>query len=141
MPPLDIDPRALGQRLTEARKARGMTQEEVAEFLGCSRPTYLAIEKGERRAKADEIIRLAPFLGRKVHELVRAGEPITDLQPHLRAVADKMKVSDRSGLSTAIDQLLRFAEDYAELERIMNDRLRPNYPAEIALNPRIDPAG
>ena len=34
MPPLDIDPRMLGQRIAEARKARGKTQEEVAEFLG-----------------------------------------------------------------------------------------------------------
>ena len=29
-----IDPRILGQRMVEARKARGKTQEEVAEFLG-----------------------------------------------------------------------------------------------------------
>ena len=64
-------PRILGQRIAEARKARGKTQEEVAEFLGYSRPTYIAIEKGERPAKTDEILRLAPFLGRTVNELVR----------------------------------------------------------------------
>ena len=34
MPPLEtIDPRILGQRIAEARKARGKTQEEVADFL------------------------------------------------------------------------------------------------------------
>ena len=88
---LELDPRVLGQRISEARKSRGKTQEEVAEFLGYSRPTYIAIEKGERTAKPDEIIKLASFFGRKVNELVRPGEPVTDLQPHLRAVADKMK--------------------------------------------------
>src|SRR5437868_3109204 len=112
MPPLDIDPRVLGQRISEARKARGKTQEEVAEFLGYSRPTYIAIEKGERRAKPDEIIKLASFFGRKVNELVRSGEPVTDLQPHLRAVADRMKVAEQAGLNAAIDQLQALAEDY-----------------------------
>ena len=43
-----IDPRIFGQRLAEARKARGITQEAAAAHLGCSRPTYIAIEKGER---------------------------------------------------------------------------------------------
>ena len=93
---LELDPRVLGQRISEARKSRGKTQEEVAEFLGYSRPTYIAIEKGERTAKPDEIIKLASFFGRKVNELVRPGEPVTDLQPHLRAVADKMKTGDNS---------------------------------------------
>jgi Zn-dependent peptidase ImmA (M78 family)/transcriptional regulator with XRE-family HTH domain len=139
MPPVDIDPRVLGQRISEARKARGKTQEQVAEFLGYSRPTYIAIEKGERPARPDEIIKLASFFGRKVNDLVRPGEPVTDLQPHLRAVADRMKPADRSGLNAAIDQLQALAEDYRELERIMNAPLRPNYPPEVTLNPRIDP--
>src|SRR5205085_9476165 len=84
-----LDPRILGQRIAEARKARGKTQEEVADFLGCSRPTYIAIEKGDRLAKSEEIIKLAAFLGRKVNELVRPTEPVVDLQPHLRAAAEK----------------------------------------------------
>ncbi len=136
-----LDPRILGQRISEARKSRGKTQEEVAEFLGYSRPTYIAIEKGERTAKADEIIKLASFFGRKVHELVRPGEPVTDLQPHLRAVADKMKTGDQfqAGLSAAIDQLQALAEDYLELEKLMGSPHRPSYPAEVVLNLKLDP--
>lgn len=52
MPQHETDPRILGQRIAEARKSRGKTQEEVAEFLGYSRPTYIAIEKGERTSPA-----------------------------------------------------------------------------------------
>lgn len=139
--PHEIDPRILGQRIAEARKARGKTQEEVAEFLACSRPTYIAIEKGDRGAKADEIVKLASFFGRKVNELVRPSDPVTDLQPHLRAVADKMKSGDRNHdrLNAAIDQLQSLAEDYRELERMMNAPLRPGYPAEVVLNSKIDP--
>ncbi len=138
--PETLDPRILGQRIAEARKARGKTQEEVAEFLGCSRPTYIAIEKGERLAKTDEIIKLAPFLGKKVNELVRPTEPVVDLQPHLRAVAERMKGADEPALHAAIGDLQQLAEDYRDLERMMNAPLRFNYPPEVSLDSRIDAA-
>ncbi len=134
-----IDRRILGQRITESRKARGKTQEQVAEFLGYSRPTYIAIEKGERPAKSDEIIKLAAFLGRHVHDLVRPTEPVVDLQPHLRAVAERMKGADQEALNLAIDELAGLAEDYLELERMLNAPLRFNYPPEVTLNSQIDP--
>src|SRR2546430_10432660 len=121
-----LDPHVVGQRIAEARKARGRTQEEVADFLECSRPTYIAIEKGDRVAKSDEIIKLASFLGRKVHELVRPTEPVVDLQPHLRAVAEKLKGSDPEALNAAIDELQRISEDYRDLENLMNAQLRFN---------------
>ena len=81
-----LDPKVLGQRLTDARKARDVTQEAAAKHLGCSRPTLIAVEKGLRSPKPEEIVALASLYGRKVHELVRPGEPLADLQPHLRAV-------------------------------------------------------
>ncbi|WP_165233355.1 XRE family transcriptional regulator [Aquisphaera insulae] len=141
MSPLELDPRILGRRISEARRSRGKTQEEVAEYLGYSRPTYIAIEKGERTARADEIVRLASFFGRKVNELARPGEPVTDLQSHLRAVADKMKAGDPSqaGLGAAIDQLQALAEDYLELETLMGSPNRPSYPREVVLNLKLDP--
>ncbi|MEX2121677.1 MAG: XRE family transcriptional regulator [Pirellulales bacterium] len=142
MPQLEkIDPRILGQRIAEARKARGKTQEEVADFLQCSRPTYIAIEKGDRAAKSDEIVKLAGFLGRKVHELVRPTEPAGDLQPHLRAVAEKIKGPDEEALKAGIDELQRLAEDYRDLEKLMDAPLRFNYPPEVRLSPRIEAAG
>jgi Zn-dependent peptidase ImmA (M78 family)/transcriptional regulator with XRE-family HTH domain len=132
------DPKTLGQRIAEARKARGVTQEDVAEFLGYSRPTYIAIEKGERPAKADEIIRLAGYFGRSVHELVRPGEPVVALQPHLRATAERMKAGSGGQLLDAIDELQRFAEDYRELEQLMNAPLRTSFPSEVKLDTPID---
>jgi Zn-dependent peptidase ImmA (M78 family)/DNA-binding XRE family transcriptional regulator len=140
MPPSNaIDPRILGLRIAEARKARGKTQEEVADFLGYSRPTYIAIEKGDRLAKSEEIVKLAGFLGRKVNELVRPTEPVVDLQPHLRAAVEKMKGANGVFLNAAIDDFQRLAEDYRDLEQLMNAPLRFNYPPEVALNARVDP--
>lgn len=132
-----LDPKVLGQRLAEARKARGLTQEAAAKHLGCSRPTLIAIEKGSRLPKADEIITLASLYGRKVHEIVRPGEPVADLQPHLRAVAREMQADDAEVLA-AISALQRFAEDYSRLEQILNVPLKLNYPQEVKLGPRVD---
>ncbi len=132
-----IDPKLLGQRLTEARKARGLTQHEASEHLGCSRPTLIAIEKGTRAAKPSEIVRLAGYYGRSVHDFVRPGAPMADLQPHLRAVAEKMKANDDE-LLQGIAELQQFADDYRELENLMNAPLKFNYPAEVSLNPRVD---
>jgi Zn-dependent peptidase ImmA (M78 family)/DNA-binding XRE family transcriptional regulator len=133
-----IDPVTLGSRLMAARKVRGVTQEEAAKVLGCSRPTLIAIEKGERPAKAAEIVALAAHYGRSVHDLVRVGEPVADMRPHLRAMADRMK-SAGDDLDDSLSALQRFAENYAELERLMETPLRTNYPPEVALGPRIDP--
>jgi len=135
-----IDPRILGQRIAEARKARGVTQEDVANHLGCSRPTYIAIEKGERAVKPEEIVKLADYFGRKVSELVRPGELVVDLQPHLRAVAEKMKPEDEKELVEKIGDLQRLAADYRELERLMNAPLRDNYPSQVSLDTPLDVA-
>jgi Zn-dependent peptidase ImmA (M78 family)/transcriptional regulator with XRE-family HTH domain len=132
-----IAPAVLGQRLAGARKARGVTQEEAAQHLGCSRPTLIAIEKGDRPAKPAEIVTLAAFYGRTVHELVRGGELVADLQPHLRAVADRLQPDDPE-LVQAIADLQGLAEDYRELERLLNAPLRYNYPDQVKLTPHVD---
>ncbi|MCH8243092.1 MAG: ImmA/IrrE family metallo-endopeptidase [Planctomycetes bacterium] len=129
------DPRLLGQRLTAARKARGVTQEEAAKLLGCSRPTLIAIEKGERRAKPDEIMKLAAFYGRSVHELVRPGVKTVALEPHLRAVVDPASAPPEE-MNTAIAELERFAEDYCELERLLDAKPVIARPPEVSLPKR-----
>ena len=131
--------RACSESVSPRPERREKTQEDIAGILGCSRPTYIAMEKGERLPKPEQIVKLAQILGRRVNELVRPGEPVTDLQPHLRAAADKMKEEDKIALSAGIDELQRLAEDYSELERMMNAPLQANYPPEVALNVRLNP--
>lgn len=132
-----INPEYLGKRLTEARKARGMTQQDVADYLQCSRPTLIGIEKGTRTIKPDEIIKLSELYGRSVHELVRPGKPIESLQPHLRAVANKVDPENKE-LDIAIDKLQQFAENYRELEQLLDANMIYNYPPEIQLIDRVN---
>lgn len=135
-----VDPKLLGQRLAEARRARGVTQEDAAKYLECSRPVLIAIEKGTRPPKAEEIVKLASLYGRQVHELLRPGEPIVDLQPHLRAAAQRVE-AETPELLQAISDLQRFAEDYRRLEEIMNAPLKRNYPAEVRLGRQVNVSG
>jgi len=67
--------------------------------------TFLRPALGAQSDWIDEILNLALFLGRTVNELIRRVEPVTDLQPHFRAVIEKSKsgVRDSAGLSGAID--------------------------------------
>jgi Zn-dependent peptidase ImmA (M78 family)/transcriptional regulator with XRE-family HTH domain len=130
--PEQVDPKVIGLRLAEARKARGVTQEDAAIHLGCSRPTLIAIEQGLREPKGEEIVVLAKLYGRKVSDLVRPGEPLADLQPHLRAVARQMK-ADGLDVAEGIAALQRFAEDYRRLERILSVSLPTNYPEVVTI--------
>jgi Zn-dependent peptidase ImmA (M78 family)/transcriptional regulator with XRE-family HTH domain len=138
-----IDPRIVGYRLVEARKARGITQEAAAAHLGCSRPTYIAIEKGERPAKAEEIVKLATLFGKQVHELLRQAEPITVLSPHLRGEVQRAQAGNaelvRVQMARGIEEFQTFLDQYRELEQLMNAPLRSKLPEERVLGSVVDP--
>lgn len=129
-----LDPRVFGERLAQYRKATGRTQEQVAEHLGVSRPTYIALEKGTRSPSPADIVRLAGLLNRSVHELVRPTLPLR-LEPHLRAGIDATS-KDAAELTSAIQALQQFAEDYRELEQKLDAPLATSYPPEVRLPKR-----
>ncbi|HEY5314115.1 MAG TPA: ImmA/IrrE family metallo-endopeptidase [Pirellulales bacterium] len=131
-------PRIIGQRLAEARKARSIKQEDAAEHIGVSRPTFIALEKGERAAKPGEIIKLAALYGQPVNHLVRTMEPLTDFQPHFRAAMEKVKPADAEQLKIAIGEFKEFVENYLDLEQRMKAPMRMNYPDPVVLNPRVN---
>ena len=54
----NTDPKLLGQRLQEARRARGLTQQQVADSMSMARTTVTALEKGDRRIRPNELINL-----------------------------------------------------------------------------------
>lgn len=124
-----IDPRALGRRLQEARKARGLTQQEAAEALSVARTTVTAIEKGDRRARAEELARLAAIYGRRVNELVGPREPLPDFAVQFRAATAGIGTAiDQHDVSAAIRDFQRLCEDYRELERLNGITAYHAYP-------------
>src|SRR3954468_17303817 len=67
-----IVPTVVGERLADARRARHLTQQQAAEELGVARTTITAMEKGDRRPRASELVRFAQLYGRPVGDFVRA---------------------------------------------------------------------
>ena len=106
-----IDPRALGRRLQEARKARGITQREVAESLAVARTTITALEKGERRPRPDELITMARLYGRSVGDFVGPREPVADFTVQFRtAVSSEIAPGAQQELGEAIQRFQSLCE-------------------------------
>ncbi len=122
-----IDPKVLGARLAQARKARGMTQQAVADEMEVARTTLVAVEKGERRVTPEELIGLAALYGRPVAEFVSKQVVTTGFVPQFRAewLEDFRR---EEGLEKVGDELQRLAEDYVELERMCGIPSAKTYP-------------
>ncbi len=128
-----LDPRDLGHRLQEARKARGWTQQQAAAQLGVARTTLTAIEKGERRIQPDELLRLASSYGRSVGELLRRGGPIEAFAVQFRAtLAPGAPESPASDADQA--EFQRLCEDYLALEELRRAPLPRKYPPIYEIN-------
>ena len=59
----------MGNKLRELRKARGLSQEEVARGVGTTRQTITSIEVGKYTASLPLALRLARYFGVTVEEL------------------------------------------------------------------------
>jgi transcriptional regulator with XRE-family HTH domain len=63
---------AFGRRIRDLRKARGLSQEDLAERAGLHRTYVGGIERGERNPSLVNIGQIAQALGVTVHELFEA---------------------------------------------------------------------
>lgn len=121
------DPRVLGQRLQEARRITGLTQQVVAEQLGFARTTIVAIEKGERKVSASEIIRLAKLYHRQVSDFVGRRTPTQGFVAQFRS-NERQALEAKPEYEHVALELQQRAEDYVELERLADAHLTRTYP-------------
>lgn len=113
----------ISERLTMARRTAGVSQEDAARHLRMSRPTYIAIEKGARDVKPDELVALASLFKTQVSRLLREESPPPLVAPHLRGEIPHGRQD--VGLAEAIDKLAEFVDDYRFLLDKTNARLIP----------------
>lgn len=59
-----------GERIKELRESKELLQRQLAASLEIDTPMYSKIERGERRAKREQVLQLAKLLENDVHELL-----------------------------------------------------------------------
>ncbi|XUY30059.1 helix-turn-helix domain-containing protein (plasmid) [Agrobacterium sp. rho-8.1] len=74
----------IGQLLKSTRKVRRLTQEQVADMAGISRPRYREIEAGSSAARTTTLINIARALGLELMLIPQAMVPAVDalMRPH-----------------------------------------------------------
>ena len=128
-----IDPRRLGDLLQQARKKMGMTQADAARVIDAARTTLVAIEKGERRLKPNELIQLARAYGRSVSDFVRPTPVIEPFEVQFRAVYHRQEQEELQ-INPVIEHFEQLCRNYLELEQIMDAPMTRTYPPEYRCN-------
>lgn len=125
----NIDLRHTGERLQQARKKCGMTQADAAKVIDAARTTIVAIEKGERRLKPNELIKLARAYGRAISDFVRPSPVIEPFAVQFRATYQRSE-QEEARIDPIIQRLEELCRNYLELEKIVDAPLPRNYPQE-----------
>ena len=77
----------IGERLRIAREAAGLTQAAAAEKIDVARTTIVAIERGQRRIKTNELQGLCSLYGTSANAILRQEAVHLDMVPRFRKLA------------------------------------------------------
>jgi Zn-dependent peptidase ImmA (M78 family) len=125
-----LSPQDVGERLRLAREAAKVTQAAAAAALDVARTTVVAIEQGQRRAKLDELQRLAALYGVSLNTLLRREAVQVDLKPRFRRMGEQ-----DDGVEAAVALLTNLVQAELELEDLLGVRRSRNDPPERPLAP------
>ena len=125
------DPVGLGERLRAARENSGWTQADAANEIGIARTTLVAIEKGQRRARLEELQDLARLYGTSLNGLLRREAVQVNLIPQFR----KMSSTDDTAVTVAAEAMIRMVKAEVELESLLGITRTNNYPQERPILP------
>lgn len=121
----------IGERLRMAREAANLTQSAAATIIDAARTTVVAIEKGQRRVRTDELQKLALAYGTSANAILRREAVHLDMVPRFRKLSE-------SG-DEAVEQATRLLNDLVkaevELENALGVRRIRNYPPERPILP------
>ncbi len=95
------------QKVKELRTQKGLSQEQVAQAIGVSRPTYTAIEGGKQKLDLDEAQKLAKLFGIGVDELLSGEFP--DYDKYRQMILAFLRTGEKI-TKTKLAKLLYFAD-------------------------------
>ena len=121
----------IGRRLRTVREARGLRQSDAAARIKVARTTLVAIEQGKRRARSEEIQRMARLYGTSAHAILRHEAVHLDLTPKFR----QLPRSSEATREEAAQLLNRLVNAEVELENAVGATRPRNYPPERPILP------
>lgn len=121
----------LGERLRLAREDRKMTQATAASEAGMARTTLVAIEKGQRRVRLDELQTLTAIYRTTINELLRQEPLQINLLPQFRKVSE----SEDTSVAQAVALLNDLVRAEVELEQLLGISRSTSYPPETPILP------
>ena len=127
----ELTPYEIGDRLRIAREAAGLTQADVASSIDVARTTLLAIEKGHRRIRPDELQRVARLYGTSANKVLRHESVFVDILPQFR----RLRTSNKEVSESAVCLLADLVQAEVELEDILGIKRNHNYPPERLIMP------
>ena len=102
--------KVVGMRIKNLRRARGYSQEKLAEIIGIN-PKYLSsIERGEENPTLDLFIRLSQGLKVEMHAIFNVeyeGQPAQTLRRKLQALLGEIKDQDLTRAVQILSALVR----------------------------------
>lgn len=126
-----INEEELGARLRRERQRTGLTQAAAADVIGVARTTLLAIEQGNRRIRANELIGLARAYGCQVSDFVRPQPPVLSFDDQFRGVKVEGVTSDQLRENITLFEEVCF--NYLALEETVGAVRRPRVSAPYPL--------
>ena len=120
----------IGRRLRVSRENARILQSEAAEAIGMSRSTLVAIERGERLVRVNELQILVKLYGLTVNGLMRRAAVHVNLIPRFR----RLRKSQSNGVMEAVKLLNNLVKAEVELENILGIKRLVRYPDEQAIN-------
>ncbi|WP_371380384.1 helix-turn-helix transcriptional regulator [Sporomusa aerivorans] len=75
---------ALGRRIRSLRESKGITQEQVAEQMACTRQKYARLEKGLIDISYSSLNIIAGILGVKIEDITSSVNNVPAVQPIFR---------------------------------------------------------
>ena len=120
----------IGHSLASTRISAGLSQDKAAELIDVSRPTFVAIEKGTRPVKLEEIQTLAHHYGYTVNAILRREAVFANLIPRF----EKLHDAEDEHSQEAVQLMNRLFRSEVELENVLGIERAGNFPLERSIS-------
>ena len=121
----------VGRRLRIARESARFTQAEAAAAIKVARTTLVAVERGQRRARIEELQKLATLYGTSANAILRDEAVHVDLVRRFR----KLTGSADQAVNEAVRLLDSLVRAETELKNVLGVKWVRRYPPERGIQP------